>query len=291
MDFRELLNSNKIIIFDGATGTQLEQRGAPAGGKANLVAPDTVTAVHKAYIDAGSDAVISNTFCMNRVYMKNNKIDSDVATINAKSAGLARAAAGGGVAVMGDLGPTGEMLKPMGPMTEDELYDIFLEQAQALAGAGVDAFIIETMMDMNEAACAVRACKAAADLPVVASMTFATDRDGGRTTMGHRAADIAALLEKAGADVLGSNCGDLSPQEVAVIVASYKSASGLPVLAQPNAGKPRLDDNDQAVYDMPPDEFANGVAACLDAGATLVGGCCGTTPEHIRTLAELVANR
>jgi 5-methyltetrahydrofolate--homocysteine methyltransferase len=287
MDFTELIESKKIIILDGATGTQLVQRGAPAGGAANLVAPDTVVAVHSAYIDAGSNAVIANTFCMNRIYMKHNKIDAGLEEINRAGVELARRAAGDRALVFGDIGPTGELLKPVGNITPEELYDVFLEQARALADAGVDAFIIETMMDMNEAACAVRACRENFAIPVIASMTFATDRDGGRTTMGHRAADCAATLEAAGAQSLASNCGDLAPSQVATIVRSYRSVSKLPILVEPNAGMPRLDDNDKAVYDMSPEDFAHGVAACIEAGAAMVGGCCGTTPEHIRALADL----
>ena len=287
MDFLSLLKDQKIIILDGATGTQLAQRGAAPGGGANLSAPDVVAAVHCAYIEAGSHAVIANTFCLNRIYMDANKINAGVDEINRAGVDIARRAAGDNIAVLGDIGPTGKMLKPVGDCTEEQFIESFAEQARALAAAGADAFIIETMMDKNEAVCAVRACKQVSSLPVIASMTFATTRDGGRTTMGHKASDCAAALTETGADVLATNCGDLDPREVAIIVASYRSASALPILVEPNAGKPRLDDNNCAVYDMAPEDFAQGVATCMDAGATLIGGCCGTTPDHIRALARL----
>lgn len=286
MKFAELLKSNKIVIVDGAMGTQLSQRGARAGAESNLKFPDVVVDVHRAYIEAGADAIISNTFCMNRIYMETNHIADDLEAINRAGVELALKASDGRVAVLGGIGPTGQMLAPMGTATEQQLYDAFLEQARVIAAAGADAFIIETMMDMNETVCAVRACKENFELPVIASLTYATALGGGRTTMGHRAADIAAALEKAGADVLSANCGVLDPAEVATIAAAYRSASKLPILVEPNAGKPRLDERDKAVYDMLPEDFAKGVAVCVEAGATLVGGCCGTSPAHINALAK-----
>lgn len=291
MDFGKLIKTKKVVIFDGGMGTQLVLRGAPPGGASNLAAPETVMEVQRAYVDAGADAIITNTFCMNRPYVEKQGVGGDVAAINRAGAELARKAAGENVAVLGDIGPTGLMLEPVGNSTVEEMYEAFAEQARALAGGGVDAFIVETMMDVREAACAVRACRDNFSLPVVASMTYATVKDGGRTTMGNRAADCAAELRKAGADVVGINCGDLDPAEVAVVVESYRSAAELPVLVQPNAGKPRLNEQGETVYDMAPADFADWVAKCLDAGATLAGGCCGTTPEHIRAVAKMAAAR
>ncbi|MFH1539044.1 MAG: homocysteine S-methyltransferase family protein [bacterium] len=287
----ELLKSKKIVIFDGGMGTQLVLRGAPPGGASNFAAPETVVEVQRAYVEAGADAIITNTFCMCAPYMEKNGVEGGVAAVNRAGAELARKAAGGGVAVLGDIGPTGLMLPPVGTATEEELYEAFVEQARALADGGVDAFIVETMMDVREAACAVRACREVSRLSVVASVTYATAKDGGRTMMGDRAADCAVELRKAGADVVGSNCGNLDPAEMAVVVESYKAAVQLPVLAQPNAGKPRLNERGETVYDMSPEDFAEGVAKCIDAGATLIGGCCGTTPEHIRALVKMAAAR
>ncbi len=290
MDFMKLVADRRYVVFDGAMGTQLVARGAKPGGMSNIESPEIVTAVHRAYIEAGANAIITNTFCMNPIYMKAQGITGDVAEINRAGVEIARKAAGDSVAVIGDIGPTGEMLKPVGTCTEEEMYESFLVQARALAEAGVDAFIIETMIDNREVACAVMACAKNFNLPVIGSMTYATVvRGGGITTMGHKAADNAAALEKAGASFLGSNCGDLDPAEVAVVVQSYKSVSSLPVLVEPNAGKPKLDDNDKAFYDMKPSDFAAGVRACIDAGATLAGGCCGTSPDHIRAIAEMCA--
>ena len=157
-----------------------------------------------------------------------------------------------------------------------------------LADAGAEALIIETMMDMKEALCAVRACKNKTQLPVIVSLTFVTPKDGGRTQMGDRASACAAEFQKSGADIIGANCGALAPEQMAVIVKSYWESAKLPVLAQPNAGKPRLD-GDNTVFDMTLDDFARGAMECVRAGARLIGGCCGTSPAHIRALARAAA--
>ncbi|MHC4499545.1 MAG: homocysteine S-methyltransferase family protein, partial [Planctomycetota bacterium] len=150
---------------------------------------------------------------------------------------------------------------------------------------GVDGFIIETMFDLREALCALRGCKENFELPVIVSMAFATEEKGGRTMMGNSAEDCAVQLSEAGADAVGANCGSIDPAQMATVVSAIKSTTMLPVLAQPNAGKPRLINN-KTVFEMTPAAFAAGMGACLRAGANIVGGCCGTTPEHIRAVAE-----
>lgn len=288
MNFKERIESGGILIFDGAMGTQLEQRGAPAGGESNLKAPEIVVQVQKAYVDAGSGAIIANTFCLCDIYAKSHKMDFDIVEANIKGVELARSAAGGNAMVMGDIGPTGQMLKPYGDFDEEQFYETFLAQAKILAKAGVDAFIIETMSDLKEAVCAVKACSKNFDIPVIASMTYSTERDGGRTVMGDRAGYCAAALAEAGAAVIGANCGELAPQQMATIIGSYRAAVDLPLLAQPNAGKPRIE-GDVTVYDMGPAEFAEGIRTCIEAGARLVGGCCGTSPAHIKAVADMAA--
>jgi len=192
--------------------------------------------------------------------------------------------------VLGDISSTGQLLEPYGTYKEQEFYDAFKEQAEALAEAGVDGFIIETMFDLREALCALRACKDNFSLPVIVSIAFATDQKGGRTIMGNSAEQCAKDLADAGADAVGANCGDIDPAQMAKVVSVLKSATTLPLLAQPNAGRPKLVDN-QTVFDMGPAAFAAGIAKCLDAGAQLLGGCCGTTPKHIRAVRELLYKR
>ena len=222
---------------------------------------------------------------MNRVYIETHQIGVDVETVNRAGAELARRAADGQW-ILGNLCSTGQLLEPYGALAEAEAFAAFAEQAKYLAEGGVDAFIIETMYDLREAVCAVRACKER-PLPVIVSMAFTTETDGCRTVMGDTAADCARQLADAGADVIGTNCGDLDPAQMAVVVAHLKEATALPVLAEPNAGKPQLVDN-QTLFDMDPAPFARGVTACRDAGASLIGGCCGTTPAHIGAVAELL---
>lgn len=285
MDFTELLNGKSPVLFDGGTGTLLDEMGAPGGGPATIEAPEAVEKVGRLYVDAGSRCIVTNTFCMNRIYIERHGYGFSVEEVNTKGVEIARRAAGDKAAVLGDLGPTGEMMAPLGTATEDDLYAAFLEQARALASAGIDGFIIETMIELNEALVAVRVCKENFDLPVVATMTYVTETRGGRTQMGNIAADCAAALEKAGCAAAGMNCGDLAPEQMAVVAAEYRKACGIPILAQPNAGKPRLEGED-TVFDMPPEEFAAGALKCHEAGAKLLGGCCGTTPGHIKALAQ-----
>lgn len=291
MSLSELLSDKERVVFiDGAMGTQLAQAGAEMGGQCNLSNPDAVLAVHREYVESGADLIITNTFTMNRVNVESHGIGVDVREVNLAGASLARKAAGPGLCVLGDMGSTGRMLKPHGDLTEEAAYAAYKEQAAILAEGGVDGFIVETMFDLREALCALRACKEVSVLPVIVSMTFTTLKRGGRTVMGDSARDCAAALEKAGASAIGTNCGGLDPTEIAQIVSWMKEVSSLPLVAQPNAGRPRLAGN-ETVFDMSPAEFASGTRACAEAGAHLLGGCCGTSPAHIRALRSSVQGR
>ncbi len=288
MTLQTLLASNRRVIFlDGAMGTELGKAGLEMGGKANLSAPEAVLAIHQSYAACGIDLLIANTFTMNRANIESHGLDIDVREVNLAGVTLARKAALPGQYVLGDMSSTGKLLKPLGPLHEEEAFAAFREQASILAEAGVDGIIIETMFDLREAVCAVKAVKEATSLPVIASMAFNTVANGGRTVMGNRAADCAAALVEAGADVVGANCGSLDPHEMAQIVAFMREAGAVDIVAQPNAGKGRLVDKD-LVFDMTPEAFAAGLRECVSAGARLVGGCCGTSPEHIRAAVELI---
>jgi 5-methyltetrahydrofolate--homocysteine methyltransferase len=278
------------ILFDGAMGTQLAAAGLDMGGQNCLSHPDAVFAIHKKYSEAGCDILITNTLTMNRLYIETHGVGVDVKEVNLSGARLARSAASAGQYVLGDISSTGRMLEPYGEYSETHFYDTFKEQAKYLLAGGVDGFIVETMFDLREALCAVRACKDLASLPVLASLSFQTTQNGGRTVMGNSAKEIAVALAEAGAAAVGANCGDLDPHEIAVIVGIMRESVDLPIIAQPNAGKPRLLDN-RTVFDMGPRAFADGIAECIAAGASLVGGCCGTSPEHIRHAAEVIGRK
>ena len=287
MKFRELLQSKRVVLLDGAMGTALAEHGLMGWGRANLDAPEVVREIHRAYAQCGCDALIANTLTMNRIYIKTHNVDAPVADVNRAGVELARQAATDGQYVLGDIGSTGQLLEPYGTFTESQFYETFKEQAAVLADAGVDGFVIETMFDLREALCALRACKESFTLPVLVSIAFATEADGGRTIMGNTAEQCAKQLTDADADAVGANCGDLDPAQMAKVIALLKDATDLPLAAQPNAGRPRLVD-DQTVFDMNAKTFAEGVAECIAAGAKIVGGCCGTTPEHIRAIAEVI---
>jgi len=286
MDFIAKLKSGEPLIFDGAMGTMLGIKGLPlSGGANNLDHPQVVGEVHREYLEAGSNCLITNTLTMNRIYVESHDLDVDWEKANEIGAQLAREAAGNKAFVFGDIGPTGQMLAPLGEYEPEVLKQSFQEQAQILAANKVDGFIIETMFDVEEALLALAACKEVSDLPVVFSMTFATTNKGGRTIMGNSSLECAQRAEAAGAAVAGCNCGDLAPAEMAVIVANM-SGCGLPIIVQPNAGKPRLVGT-QTVYDLPPAEFAAGIKKCFEAGARIAGGCCGTSPDHLAAIAAI----
>jgi len=286
-DFLMFLKKRGVVLLDGAIGTELDKRGLMGRGRTNLDSSQDVLEIQQAYVRSGCDALTTNTLTMNRIYIETHNVGVSVEQVNNAGVEIARQAAGDKCYVLGDICSTGQLLEPYGTCTESQFRDTFREQAGVLARAGVDGFIIETMFDLREAICALDACKEVATLPVLASLAFTTERNGGRTIMGNSVQDCAKQLESAGADVIGANCGDLDPAQMAVVVSLFRSATKLPILAQPNAGKPRLD-GDKTVFDMGPDEFAEGIEKCLDAGARIVGGCCGTTPEHIRAVHQLL---
>lgn len=288
MSLLDLLHSErKIIFFDGAMGTQLGAAGLEMGGQNSVTNPEAVLAVHQEYAASGIDLLITNTLTMSRVNIESHKIGVDVTEVNLAGARLAKTAARPGQYVLGDISSTGKLLQPYGPLAEEEAYATFKEQASILAEGGVDGFVVETMVDLRESLAAVRAVQEASDLPVLASMSFNTAANGGRTIMGNTAQDCARALAEAGAVAVGANCGSLDPFEMAEVVALMKEAVSVPVIAQPNAGKGRLVDK-RLVFDMPPSAFAAGVEACVKAGARLVGGCCGTSPAHIKAMVELL---
>ncbi len=286
MSLEEMLSGNRIILMDGAMGTQLAARGLNQSGFQNLLNSDAVRSVHEAYVRAGAQILITNTLSMNRILLNAHGRGDDVFAINRTGAELARAAAGA-LPVLGDISSTGRLLEPYGDAKEADLMECFCEQATILAQSGVDGFIIETMLDLREAICALRACRQTADLSVFVTLAFSTMKDGGRTVMGNKVEECAAALSIEEADAIGINCGTLDPFQISEVIALFREKTDLPLIAQPNAGKPRMK-NGSAVFDLSPAEFARGLVECVRRGARFVGGCCGTTPEHISEAAKLL---
>jgi 5-methyltetrahydrofolate--homocysteine methyltransferase len=287
MNLTEFVLNNNPIVLDGAMGTELGASGLEMGGQNNITNPQEVRSIHKQYAACGSQILITNTLTMNRIYIQTHNLNVGVREVNLAGAKLARSAAGNRHYVLGDISSTGRLLEPYGDLKEKDASAAFREQAYLLAEGGVDGFIVETMIDLRETICAVQACKSISALPVIASMSFGDSNNGGHTIMGNSAKACAEQLTDAGALALGTNCGNLNPAQMASVVAELCKETCLPVLAMPNAGLPKLVEN-RTVFDMSPDAFAGGVAECLNAGARLVGGCCGTTPEHISAVKEML---
>ena len=287
MNFSEALGTKEIMLLDGAIGTELDKRGLMGRAGNNLEHPEIVLEIQREYAQSGCDAITANTLTMNRIYIETHNLDVSVRDVNRSGVELARKAAASGQYVLGNISSTGQLLEPYGTYSESQFYDAFREQAEILAETGADGFLIETVFDLREAICALKACKENFSLPVLVSIAFDTEQKGGRTIMGDSAGQCAKKLTDAGADAVGANCGSLDPAQMAVVISELKKSTSLPLLAQPNAGKPKLD-GDKTIFEMNPAKFAAGIEKCLRAGANIVGGCCGTTPEHIRAVAAIL---
>lgn len=284
--FREMIES-RVVILDGATGTNLQQAGMPVGVCPEewiIHHPEVILDLQRAYVAAGADIIYAPTFTANRVKLEEYGLANQLPELNRALAAFSRVAVSGtGALVAGDLTMTGRQLSPVGDLDFEELVDVYREQARSLVQGGVDLFVVETMMSLQETRAALIAIREVCDLPVMVSLTYESD---GRTLYGTDPKTAISVLQSLGADVVGLNCST-GPAEMAGAVKEMREVANVPILAKPNAGLPKLRDG-VTVYDMTPEEFAAAGAALVQAGASVVGGCCGTTPEHIRALAEAV---
>jgi 5-methyltetrahydrofolate--homocysteine methyltransferase len=278
-----------ILISDGAWGTQLAERGLPTGVAPelwNAENPDAVRAVAQAYVDAGSDLILTNTFGGSPFKLAKVGLGEQLEDLNRRGVELSREAAGDRVLVFASLGPTGEFMQPLGPVSEDDMVAAFEQQVQAFVDGGADGVVIETMTDLGEAKAALRALRQASDLPAVVSMTFDKGVKGYATMMGVKPGQAAGELEAAGADAIGANCGS-GIDDVTRVIGLMRGATGKPLWAKPNAGLPELVEG-RTVFRETAAQMADHLAGLVEAGAGIVGGCCGTTPAHV---AALVAAR
>jgi len=244
--------------------------------------PDKIRALHQAYLDAGADLILTCTFGGSPIRLADSGLGLDVAEVNRRAAELAREVAGERAFVAGDIGPTGQLMTPMGPLTPEKARQAFAAQAAALAEGGADLIQIETMSDLREATAAVEAAREVTDLPVFATMSFETR---GRTMMGVKPAEAAQALLAAGATAVGANCGRSLEEAEQVILEMRQAAPDAILIAKPNAGVPKLVDR-RPVYEVGPEEFAAFARRFVQAGAKIIGGCCGTTPAHIAAVAR-----
>lgn len=284
------LNKGRILVSDGAWGTFLQQKGLKPGEcpeQWNVTRADDVFDIAKSYLEAGADMVETNSFGGSRFKLAKYGFEDKVYEFNKAAAEISRRAAGPDRFVLGSVGPTGKLLM-MEEVTEDELYEAFKEQSMALEAGGVNAIMIETMTDLDEARIAVKAAKENTSCEVFCTMTFEKIIGGEyRTMMGISPSEMTETLVDAGADLIGTNCGNGMEDMIGMVKEIRMLNPSIPVLVHANAGMPRYLDG-VTTFPESPEDMASRVKAIIEAGANIVGGCCGTTPEHIRKVMEAV---
>lgn len=281
------LTESGVVLLDGATGSNLRMAGMPVGVCAEqwvLEHPAVLQELQRAYADAGSQIVYAPSFSANRISLQRFGLQDRVVEMNTRLAAISREAVAGKALVAGDITTTGEMLEPAGSLGLDELYAVYQEQVRALADAGVDLLVAETMLSVQETAVALDAARSVCDLPVMCTLTLQAD---GSAIYGGSAAEAVTTLQELGAAAVGLNCS-VGPDQLVAVVAHMRSVARVPIIAKPNAGMPVINDKGEAIYSMAASDFARHVARLVEAGAGIVGGCCGTTPDYIRELAKLL---
>lgn len=284
-EFRSLTEQG-VVILDGATGTNLQQAGMPVGVCPEqwiLEHPQVMLDLQKAYVEAGTQILLAPTFTANRIKLEEYGLQDELERMNRALVAISREAAGDQALVAGDITMTGQQLYPMGELMFEELVEVYKEQIRVLCDAGVDLIIVETMMSLQESRAAVIAAKETCELPVLVSMTFNED---GRSLYGTDPVTAVVTLQSLGADAVGMNCST-GPEQMLEPIRQMAEYALVPVIAKPNAGMPELEDG-VTVYKTTPEEFAAVGAKLVEAGAAVIGGCCGTTPAHIRALTEAV---
>ena len=284
------LIKKRTVLLDGGMGTELIKHGFPPGACPetwNVEKPDIVKKIHKSYYDAGSDAVLTNSFGGNAIKLSLEGLENRCHELNHAAASRAREVKPQGCFVGGSMGPTGKFLKPQGPFTEEEFERAFLEQAGGLSDGQVDFLLIETQYDLREALCALRGARKATTLPIFVTMTFNRGPRGFFTMMGNSAAQCVEKLEAEGVPAVGANC-TLNSEDMADLVKIMRENTALPLIAQANAGKPDLSAAGEVSYSQGMEDYVRFIPQLIKNGADLVGGCCGTNPEYIQKMAALI---
>jgi 5-methyltetrahydrofolate--homocysteine methyltransferase len=288
MDILQSLKE-EVLLSDGATGTMLMNMGLKHGDcpeQWNLTNAEKVKGLHTAYVRAGARMVLTNSFGGNRFKLKKYNLHEQLYQLNYQAARIAKETVGEEAFVAASVGPTGELLSPLGPLEEAEVGDAFKEQVIALAEGGVDLILVETMSDVKEATRAIRAAKENTTLPVFCTFTYSLTKSGFRTVMGVDPDQAVKASLEAGADVIGANCGEGMEQMIPLVREIRRSFDSY-ILIHANAGLPQLIDG-ETVYNETPERMAELLPEILDAGVNIVGGCCGTTPEHIAAMARVI---
>lgn len=284
-EFREL--TEKVLILDGATGSNLMAQGMPRGICTELWVmehKEIIQNLQRAYIEAGSQVIYAPTFGGNRRNLQQHGLEDRIVEINHTLVSYSREVAGERVFVAGDITTSGQFVTAEGEYTYEDAFEMYKEQIQILQEAGVDLLAAETMINIEETLAAVDAANAVCQLPIMCTMTVEAD---GSIFSGGNAVEAAVALESAGADAVGINCS-VGPDQLVSVVRNIREAVSIPVIAKPNAGMPVIDDQGNAVYSMLPEEFAGHMKVLAENGASIMGGCCGTTPEFIRAMHQLL---
>jgi len=277
------------LLLDGAMGSMLMLKGMPGGYSSelmNIEKPDIVLEIHQAYLAAGSDVITTNTFGGSRIKFKKANLDHLTEEVNRSAVKIARQAAGRDQFVAGDIGPMGDMLQPLGLIGVDEATETFSEQARFLSDAGVDLFIVETMFDVNECRAAIRGIRAVSDLPILATLTFEKNPMGFATIMGNGVVESMQILIENGAAAVGANCS-IGSDHMVRLAEEIRDCVKTPVVIQPNAGIPEVK-NGQLSYPEDPSYYLENIKAIKALGVEIVGGCCGTTPDYIRAIKNIL---
>ena len=287
--FAELLAERRVIVADGATGTSYQERGLEIGEAPEewlFASPERVVELHRAFVEAGADLILTDTFGATPLRLQHTSLVGRVHDVNVRAVELAREAAGDDVLVVGSMGPTGHLFEPLGPLTRAACTENYAEQAGALAAGGADVLLLETFFSLDEALAAIEGTRRASDLPLV--VTFSFDQ-GTRTMMGHSPTHVVEAILPLGVAAIGANCGKSLADADIVAAELVDLAGAVPVWIKPNAGVPKIV-GDEVVYEAGPTTLAAHVRRYAGQGARVVGGCCGSTPEHVAAVARAVAD-
>ena len=280
----------RIVLLDGGFGTELIARGFPQGACPetwNMEKPEIVKEIHKSYFDAGSDVVLTNSFGGSKIKLESYGQSGRCYELNLAAGQIADKTKPEGKFVAGSMGPIGKFLKPAGEYDEQAFEDAYAEQARGLSDGGVDFLLIETQYDLKEALCALRGARKVTDKPVFVTMTFTKGPRGYFTIMGNSVGQCVGELEKEAVPVIGTNC-TLNSEEMVGIIRLLREATSLPLIAQANAGKPSVSSEGEVSYEQTVEDYLRFIPQMIQNGANLIGGCCGTNPEYIKPMAEII---